>query len=120
VPVNRDQLAAWDIAETMRECAHTWLTDQTTLGPPDRSFVHVGDVAWDNCECGQLAVTIQEMYPSQSFPMEAGLITAAAGGVTVGNRACAAPLFVVGYLVSIVRCVPSGDGRSPPTPAAPV
>lgn len=66
-----------------------------------------GAVAWDGCDCGQLALTIQRTYPTQTFPVDASDLP------VIGN--CGPFALAVEVLVSLIRCVPGLDatGKSP-------
>jgi hypothetical protein len=77
-------------------------------GAPARSFVAPGaEIAWDDCQCGQLTVHVLRAYPSDSFPIlkQDGPFTR-----------CAPKLTVVEFVVTILRCVTvQGDqGQAPP------
>lgn len=65
-----------------------------------------GEVAWDECECGQLAQSITQVYPSSTFPVLSS---------NVSHTKCGPPLVVVEVSLSVVRCVPIPDqnGKSP-------
>lgn len=73
-------------------------------------FVPGSEVAWDACDCGQLALAVRRRYSSRAFPTD-GTDT------VVGN--CENSIIVFDCALSIVRCVPIPDvnGR-PPTAAA--
>lgn len=67
-----------------------------------------GNIAWDGCDCGQLALTIQRIYPSNRFPGDASE-ESIAGGCAIGQKAVQA-------LASITRCVAGLDKvGNPPT-----
>lgn len=65
-----------------------------------------GEVAWDECCDGLLAVTVTRVFLSEEFPIE----TEAPFGVL-----CQAPYEVADFIVTVLRCVPnpSGDGAPP-------
>lgn len=72
----------------------------STRNPTMRTCLLVpGNIAWDGCDCGQLALTIQRIYPSQKFPGDQSE-EPVTGGCAIGPRAVQA-------LASITRCVPS-------------
>jgi len=96
-------LATYKIAERLRECVSQRLAE-TPGGEPERSCVVAGHVAWDDCECGQLTVSIVRTYFSSNFPNEGNVDPAPAG-----NRGCGPPLMVVEYDITILRCAPIGD-----------
>jgi hypothetical protein len=65
-----------------------------------------GDIAWDECECGQLAGSITEDFPSNIFPTPAN---------DSPQTKCGPPLMVVAATLSLVRCVPTpNDNGHPP------
>ena len=79
----------------------------TAAGVPDRFCALVpGEVAWDNCQCGQFAQTIESVFGSNSFPTPA---------TDTRQTPCGPNLTVVVVRASLVRCVHgvSDDGRPP-------
>lgn len=64
------------------------------------------EVAWDDCECGLLAVHHVNIWPSRTFPEpdRGGPFTK-----------CDPPWWVVDVRVTVARCVPTGDGDQPPS-----
>lgn len=65
-----------------------------------------GDIAWDECECGQLAGSITDIAPGNNFPAPAN---------DTAQTKCGPPLIIVSALLSLVRCVPTpnDNGKSP-------
>lgn len=106
---NDDPFAAFDLAEYLLECIRPSL--QTTgEGLPGRMCVHTGEIAWDDCECGQLVVSLMAKFDSGTFPEPW------TGTENAGARKCGAPLFVYHYRVSMLRCAPTGgENGVPPT-----
>lgn len=108
-------LAAYEIAQALLACASDRVSEAwADTDPPPllaRECVVWGAIAWDDCECGQLVVSIADQYPSNSFPTAATGATAA--GATQGR--CGSALWVIRYEVSILRCMPVQDeqGHSP-------
>ncbi len=77
--------------------------------PIARNGVVIGEIVWDNCQCGQLVVTERRRYPSMTFPLEEVDHTAP----------CGEPWLVVAYTLSLTRCVPiSDESGNPPSIAA--
>ncbi len=79
----------------------------TPAGSPGRSCAVAGTLAWDDCQCGLLAVTIDHMYPSVIFPEPAGDLDLV--------RPCPPPYLAVDLTVTVLRCapVPASDGLGP-------
>lgn len=93
-------LTPFEVAETMLECV--FLGVDPTI---KRRCVVPGEIVWDACECGQLAITENRRYVSRAFPLE-----------EVDSVAeCGNPWLIVDYTVSLVRCVPVGVNGNPPT-----
>ena len=86
----------YTVAETLRQAVHAELTVK-----PARSGVVPGAIAWDECDCGILAVSISQVYPSETFPDQQTL--------KVGR--CDAPWEVAEITVQIVRCAPNPEGQ---------
>lgn len=98
----KDPLAFFDLADTLRACVEDRLDE-----PVIRSCVITGEVAWDECECGQLVVSLQRQYPTSSFPNEGG-------DETTPQSSCGSPLWVGEFNISILRCSPETDTAAPP------
>ena len=65
-----------------------------------------GNISWDGCECGQLALTIQRIYPSQTFPADASELPTLGGCLNTPKA--------VQALASITRCVSGITAGVPP------
>lgn len=71
--------------------------DETGCGSVDRVCPLVpGSIAWDKCECGQLAQTIASVAPMNTFPAPAS-----DSPVTP----CGPNLLLVSVTLSLVRCI---------------
>lgn len=79
-------------------------------GSPARVLVAPGaEIAWDDCQCGQLTVHTLEMVPSDQFPVQKQLPP---------FNDCGVVWWVVHYVVTILRCVTvQDDDGTPPRPA---
>lgn len=80
----------------------------TPGGPVGRVCDVPGLLAWDDCQCGLLALTVDRVFPSATFPTEAfdEILTAA----------CPPPYEAVDLTVTVLRCAPNMDSRgNPPT-----
>jgi hypothetical protein len=71
-----------------------------------------GNIAWDGCDCGQFAQTIQADYPTSQFPFDVSEQVIGVGG-------CGSRPLVYQVLASIIRCVPGlqGPSTSPRSPS---
>lgn len=99
----------YTIAESLRSCAMVRLA-MTTGGVPNRSCVVPGEVAWDECQCGMLAVSIRRLYSSRVFPGDAS---------QDGEfGACDIPYTVIEYAITIARCVAVTDDAGNPPPCS--
>lgn len=84
------------------ECVVAALED-TPGGVPKRVCPIVpGSIAWDACECGQLAQTITSVAPTRVFPTPSSELP---------DERCGSPMAVVSVTLSLTRCVASPDDR---------
>lgn len=86
--------------------------EQTPTGAPDRQclLLPTFTIPWDDCDCGgQVALAIQQVYGSDTFPAQ----------FTGGWHPCGPRWSIVQALVSVTRCVPGMDdqGNPPSCPA---
>ena len=87
----------YTVAETLRAAVHAELTTK-----PDRSGVVPGQIAWDECDCGILAVSRAQIYLSETFPNPVAQ--------PFGN--CDAPYEVGEFIIQVIRCIPGADGQA--------
>lgn len=80
------------LAESLRQAIHSDLTVK-----PDRSGVVPAAIAWDECDCGLLAVTYAQIYPSEVFP---DLLNNPSGN-------CDASVEVGELVIQLIRCAPN-------------
>lgn len=68
-----------------------------------------GNIAWDACDCGQFAQSVQFDYPTLTFPADASEQVLGAGA------GCNERPIVYQVLASIIRCVPgmTADKKPP-------
>lgn len=85
----------YTVAETLRAAVHAELTTK-----PTRSGVVPGAIAWDECDCGLLAVSVARIFLTETFPDELSR--------RVGNG-CDAPWEVGEIVIQVVRCAPNPD-----------
>lgn len=102
---------AFTIVTGVGECVALEL-EETEGGRPDRVCLLVpGEIAWDECQCGQFAQTITQSVPSENFPIAA---------TDRRTNACGPQHLVFSATASLTRCVPGVDSRTgkPPDCAA--
>lgn len=102
---NANPFAGFDIAKRLKECIEPYL-EGTTSGLPPRRCVHVGAIAWDDCECGQLIVAVQDAGEITSFPDDQ---------TPKSRRGCGPAMFTWNMDISILRCAPEGENDGPPS-----
>lgn len=107
--------AGWYIGEQIKDCVIQYLEplDHYSTESPYRATVETGIIAWDDCRCGQLAVSLISAYPSSNFPGERGLGDDL--GTNRSDGACGPNFFVFQYNVTVLNCAPMGgrDARPP-------
>jgi hypothetical protein len=94
----------YTVASTIEQAVYAELTTK-----PDRHSVVPGAIAWDECDCGLLAVSVARIFLTETFPDELSR--------RIGN-ACDAPYEVAEVVIQVVRCAPNPDDIEPPTTAA--
>lgn len=100
------------VGQELLDCATTALA-LTAAGAPQRVAMYTGiEVTWEHCDCGVLGLHIPRSYPSDAFPDQK------VRGPFKTGEGCGAPFTVVEYVLTVLRCVPTGDGARPPTPGA--
>lgn len=98
------ELKWYTVASRLETAVYEALTDT-----PDRHGVVPGAIAWDACDCGMLAVSVAQVYPSETFP----------DPQPAPFGACQAPWEVAELVVQIIRCAPNPEGQNLyPTTAA--
>lgn len=97
------QFKWYTVAAALRDAAYTALDP-----PPCRYGVVAGAVAWDDCECGGLYVTVAQAYLSDTFPAP---VEAPVG---VG---CSPSTEVAEIVVVVLRC--ASQPENPQTDPAP-
>ena len=88
----------YTVAARLRDAVYAELTTK-----PARSGVVPGSIAWDECDCGLLAVSVGQIYLTELFPEP---LTR-----RVGN-ACDAPYEVGEFVIQVVRCVPGASDQA--------
>jgi hypothetical protein len=85
----------YTVAEALRQAVHDELTTE-----PVRSSVVPGAIAWDECDCGLLAVSVGPTYPTETFPDPLPRRV---------SNACDAPWEAAEIIIQVVRCAPNPD-----------
>ena len=91
------------VTAALRDCVRDSLA-ATDAGQPDRICAVPGLLAWDNCECGVLAVVIDRIYQSTTFPNPAS-------DLQLADVQCTVPYLAVDITVTVLRCAPQPQGR---------
>lgn len=74
-----------------------------------RVLMYPGTVAWDGCDCGQLALGVTTHFNSRDLVNDSGNM----------YQNCTAPARIARYSLSIIRCIPGpDDAGNPPTAGA--
>ncbi|WP_329336072.1 hypothetical protein OG252_13055 [Streptomyces sp. NBC_01352] len=87
----------YTVAARLEQAIHAELTVS-----PARHGVVPGAIAWDECDCGMLAVSVNQIYPTEQFPNPA---------LTRVGNSCDAPWEAAEIVMQIVRCAPNPDGQ---------
>jgi hypothetical protein len=95
MPMISGELKWYTVASRLEQAIYEMLTVT-----PVRRGVVPGAIAWDECDCGLLAVSVGQIYPTEIFPNPAL--------ARVGN-ACDAPWEAAEIIMQIVRCAPNPD-----------
>lgn len=98
-----------DTIDALLECVRVALA-ATDAGEPGRVCDVPGLVAADDCQCGQLTITIDRIYPSLQFPNEAP--------ATALADQCTPPYEAYNLTVTVLRCAPTLDSRGNPPSCA--
>lgn len=88
----------YTVATRIRDAVYGELTIK-----PARYGVVPGTIAWDECDCGLLAVSVNQIFLTETFPDQ---LTR-----RVGN-ACDAPYEVGEFVIQVIRCVPGASDQT--------
>lgn len=101
------ELTIFDTSKALLDCILSALED-AGLPIPCRICAVPGEIAWDNCNAGQLVVSTVREFQSETFPLEA-----LERGV---NSSCGLPYLVAELTFSLLRCAPIPKGTSTSVP----
>lgn len=105
MPMISGELKWYTVASRLEQAIYAALSEK-----PARHGVVPGAIAWDACDCGLLAVSVGQIYPTEQFPTQA---------FTRVSNACDAPWEAAEIIMQVVRCTPTvDDAGNPPTTAA--
>jgi hypothetical protein len=80
--------------------------------PVNRYLITTGQIAWDDCCDGQLAVSFTRTSPTEAFPTEQVTLSAYSE-----SGSCTPPYEIGEITVQITRCTPQAlNGQSAPSP----
>lgn len=104
-------LAVYTVATTLV----TGISDALDVAgaePLNRVCVVPGEIAWDECTCGTLAVTARRFFLSDDFPQ------GSLGQGLIRSSPCDLPWLVAELAIQVIRCVsgPTGTSLSVPCP----
>lgn len=103
MPMISGELKWYTVASMIEQAVYAELTVK-----PDRHGVVPGAIAWDECDCGLLAVSVGAIAVTETFPDP---LTR-----RIGN-ACDAPYEAAEIIIQVVRCTPTVDAGNAPTVA---
>lgn len=98
MPMISGELKWYTVATRLRDAVYAELTTK-----PTRSGVVPGAIAWDECDCGLLAVSVARIFLTETFPDELSR--------RIGN-ACDAPYEVGEFVIQVIRCVPGASDQT--------
>lgn len=88
----------YDVAKLLEAAVYAELTTK-----PERHSVVPGAIAWDACDCGMLAVSVGQVYLTDTFPEPM---------VSVISPACTAAWEAAELTIQLIRCAPVATGQS--------
>lgn len=105
VPFNYSANAdeAVTIAQCLLQCVSSAVDNAGSL-TINRVCLVPGDIVWDNCDCGQLAISETRRFGGRDFNVEE----------ETNEGDCAEPWLTVDLALSLMRCAPVGDDAGNP------
>jgi hypothetical protein len=101
----RGSLAVYTVASLLV----TGIADALDLAgaePLNRACVVPGEIAWDDCQCGTLAITARRFFLSDEFPQ------GALGQALIRASPCDLPWLVAELAIQVIRCAPTPTGTA--------
>lgn len=103
----------YDVANVLIENVGVALADSAG-GQVERACVVPGEIAWDGCNCGLLAISVRNWTLTDDFPQS----SAAFGANATRATPCNLPWLVGELHIQVVRCAPIPDGNALSVPCA--
>lgn len=103
----RGPAAFYDVGNVLLANLETVLADSSG-GAVDRACLVPGEIAWDGCNCGLLAISVRNWFLTDSFP-ETSL---AFGANAARGTPCDLPWLVGDLVIQVIRCAPTPDGNA--------
>jgi hypothetical protein len=79
-------------------------------GVVERACVVPGEIVWDACNCGLLAVSVRHWFLTDNFPESSSGL--GSGAIGVRSSPCDLPWLVGELRLQVVRCAPIPDGNA--------
>jgi hypothetical protein len=97
------ELTYYDIPKILLAAVEAALA--TTIGGPmNRACLVPATIAWDDCDCGALYVSVAKWFLSETFPQSQG--------ADQRNTPCELPWLVGEIVIQVMRCAPQPKGRT--------
>lgn len=101
----RGPLGFYTVSQTLLVDIYDALSDSLG-GAPQRSCVVPGEIVWDQCNCGLLAISPRHWFVSDEFP------EGALGRGVLRESPCDLPWLVGEITIQVVRCAPTPEGAT--------
>jgi hypothetical protein len=101
----------YDVAVMLVDAISIALAATPSSGPVNRACVVPGSIAWDECDCGMLAISPRRWVLSDDFPQ------GEFGGLYRATP-CELPIYVGELVIQVIRCAPTPQGASISVPCA--
>lgn len=110
----RGPTAFYDVAQILISNLVTELADSIG-GPVQRACVVPGEIVWDGCNCGLLAISVRRWFLTDEFPE--GSVGFGDTSTTRGTP-CDLPWLVGELRLQVVRCAPIPEGNAISVPCS--
>jgi hypothetical protein len=103
----RGPLGFYDVGNVLLANVEAVLADSIG-GAVERACLVPGEIAWDGCNCGLLAISVRNWFLTDNFPET----SAAFGANAIRATPCDLPWLVGELRIQVVRCAPIPDGNA--------